>query len=446
MSTLRSKELPAKVRVRNGHYYYRCRLNGRQKEIPLGSDLAAARRLAKQEAGKMAASKSGLANPREQRWSESEQRSLIDHIHDWAAYLASKRSVPHHVNQSRDRVLRIIEAARVVRISGLTIGTVQPALADLRLKPGRKGRTRMSDSSMWAYTRAVKSFSPWLWRDGRVRDDALAHMAAPEVNDRMVRRALEAEEASALIAITPTRRRRACLSGPDRAVLYATALGTGFGLGEQMSLTAESFRLDEDPPVIVCLGPNTKNSKDAIQPVRPELADMLRDWLKDKPPGEPVFPINRDDAARSLRLDLADAGVDHSEEFDFHCLRHSFVSLLVKSGGSVKVCQALARHSDLKLTMNIYTHLTVHDVAKGLEGLSHILPTSEVLSGLTGTDGGATISSPGRPETVPGGLPAKMPLPNDWVPCRSSRFRSRRRWRAWNNLTCSSNRRGGSPR
>jgi integrase len=400
--------LPPNARKRGKFYYFRSRLNGKQREIRLGSDLAMARQLAKQQAGKVAAIKSGLADPREQRWAESERKPLADHVHDWAAYLASKGSVPHYVNQSRDRVLRTVNAANIGRISGLTIGTVQPALADLRNKPGRNGRTRMSDSSMWAYTRAVKSFTRWLWRDGRVRDDALAHMAAPEVNDRMVRRALEAEEAAALIAVTPTLRRRACLSGPDRAIVYATALGTGFRLGELMSLTPESFRLDEDPPVIICLGPNTKNGKDAIQPVRPELADMLRDWLKDKPPGEPVFPINRDDAARSLRLDLADAGIDHAEEFDFHCLRHSFVSMLVKSGASVKVCQTLARHSDPKLTMNIYTHLTVHDVAQGLEGLSHILPTSGVLTGLTGTDGTAMICSPGENGTVPGGLAGRM--------------------------------------
>jgi hypothetical protein len=70
--------------------------------------------------------------------------------------------------------------------------------------------------------------------------------------------------------------------------------------------------------------------------------------------------------------------------------------MLIKSGASVKVCQELARHADPKLTMNVYTHLSVHDMARGLEGLSHILPTTGVSLGRNGTDGGIAISSPGR--------------------------------------------------
>jgi hypothetical protein len=99
--------------------------------------------------------------------------------------------------------------------------------------------------------------------------------------------------------------------------------------------------------------------------------------------------------------DLEAAGVDSAAWFDFHCLRHTYITMLVKSGANVKVCQELARHSDPKLTMNLYTHLTVHDISRGLDGLAHILPTNGVSKGLTGTDGNIVISSPGEPGTVP---------------------------------------------
>jgi hypothetical protein len=152
---------------------------------------------------------------------------------------------------------------------------------------------------------------------------------------------------------------------------------------------------------------------------------LLKDWLADKPPGEPVFPINRNDAARSLYMDLEAAGVDSATEFDFHSLRHSFVTQLVKGGASVKVCQTLARHADPKLTLNTYTHLTVHDVARGLEGLSHTIPTIGVLTGLTGTNGesGRTleISSPGRPGTVPHGLSPLGESKTSHLTCRGAR-------------------------
>jgi len=344
--------------------------------------------------------KTGVADPREARWAEAERKPLADHVHDWHAYLTSKGSVPKHCDQSRDRVLRLIHSAKIVRISGLTIGSVQTALADVSHIKGRRANAELSESSLAHHARAVKALSRWLWRDGRVRDDALVHMRLPEVHDKFVRRALETEEAAALIATTPTLRRRGELTGADRAIVYAVATGTGYRLGELCSLTPESFRLDDDPPTIFCEGEFTKNGRDATQPIRPELVEMLRPWLAGKAPGKPVFPINRDNAAPA-RLDLEAAGVDSAASYDFHSLRHTYVTMLIKSGASVKVCQELARHADPKLTMNVYTHLAVHDLARGLEGLAYILPTTSVSSGLNGTDGTVVISSPGRPLVDP---------------------------------------------
>jgi integrase len=395
MASIREK-LPENIRKRGKNYYFRCRIDGKQKDLPLGPDLSVAKSLAKHHAARLLHIKAGFADPREAKWADSERRPLADHVQDWRDYLKGKGDDPRHYDQSRTRVLKLIDIAKIMRISGLTISAVQTALAEIRLNKGRCGRKQMGDNALHYYARTIKSFSRWLWRDGRVRDDPLVHMELPEVNDKMTRRALEAEEAAALLDVTPTLRRRAGLPGPDRAIVYATALGTGFRLAELMSLTPESFDVGADPPTITCLGKNTKNGRDAIQPIRPELAAMLRPWLVGKPPGEPVFLIDYCNAAPALRSDLKEAGVDSSECYDFHCLRHTYVTMLIKSGANVKVCQELARHSDPKLTMNLHTHLTVHDMSQGLEGLAHILPTKGVSKGLTGTDRGAVISSQTR--------------------------------------------------
>jgi hypothetical protein len=41
---------------------------------------------------------------------------------------------------------------------------------------------------------------------------------------------------------------------------------------------------------------------------------------------------------------------------DFHALRHSYLSALAAAGVGVKELQELARHSDPRLTLGIYTH------------------------------------------------------------------------------------------
>lgn len=45
-------------------------------------------------------------------------------------------------------------------------------------------------------------------------------------------------------------------------------------------------------------------------------------------------------------------------DFDFHphCLRHTYITNIVRSGCDIKTASKLARHSDVKTTLNIYTH------------------------------------------------------------------------------------------
>ena len=87
---------------------------------------------------------------------------------------------------------------------------------------------------------------------------------------------------------------------------------------------------------------------------------------------QPVFDMPVRTAAM-LRRDLAAAEISDQDGagrvFDFHALRGQYITALVKSGASVKIAQELARHSDPKLTMNVYTHLTIPDKQKALEAM-----------------------------------------------------------------------------
>src|SRR5690606_37258250 len=44
---------------------------------------------------------------------------------------------------------------------------------------------------------------------------------------------------------------------------------------------------------------------------------------------------------------------------DFHANRHTFITNLGRAGVSPKIAQTLARHSDIRLTMNVYTHTDI---------------------------------------------------------------------------------------
>ena len=122
--------------------------------------------------------------------------------------------------------------------------------------------------------------------------------------------------------------------------------------------------------------------------------------------------IDRGRESAGIRDDLQAAGIAEPGDYDFHCLRHTYVSMLVQSGASVKVCQTLARHADPAMTIGIDSHVGVYDLARGLDGLAHVLPRPCVSAGLTGTDPSKVISSPERPLVDPKRRSGKLIAPN----------------------------------
>lgn len=79
--------------------------------------------------------------------------------------------------------------------------------------------------------------------------------------------------------------------------------------------------------------------------------------------------------ADMMKADLKQAEIpyidQHGRYADFHSLRHTFVSNLGKAGVSPKITQSLARHSDINLTMNVYSHLELEEQA---EAIKHLPP------------------------------------------------------------------------
>jgi integrase len=286
----------------------------------------------------------GIIDPRTDAYTNHEARPVADHLADWHAYLIGKGSTQQHADLSRNRVARLIALARARRISDLAPSRIQAALKAVR-DDGASLR------SVHHYTRAVKGFSKWLWRDGRAREDTLPHLTSPnpDADRRHERRALAPEELARLIQAAETGPVVLKLSGPDRAALYLVALGTGFRANELRSLRPEAVRLGGEPPTITVAAAYSKRRRDDVQPIRPELADALRPWLASKAPGMPVFGNLTKHTNILIQTDLERAGIPYRDDSDrvadFHALRHSYVSALARSNAPVKIVQTLARHS-----------------------------------------------------------------------------------------------------
>jgi integrase len=285
------------------------------------------------------------------------------------------------------------------------------------------------------------------------------YLAAVSGNVRLERRTLSEEEFALFVAaahksegsLTWQTKRGAKTSsktirvpsGPDRVMLYTLAAFVGFCASEMASLTPESFDLDSEPPSVTVEAAYSKRRRKDTQPLRPDLADRVRAWLRNKPASERLWPGNWwKHAARMVRADLdaaraawiSKAGDDPGDRerreqscvlayrneagqvFDFHAFRHQFISNLAAAGVHPKVGQTLARHSTITLTMDRYTHIGQFDQTAALEKLPG-LPAVEPDEGETVLQ--ATGTCPVRTRFVQ--ITRSQECSGTSMPCRAPR-------------------------
>lgn len=331
--------------------------------------------------------KLGLTTPADEKARTEAGRKLTGCLVPWQGSMRSEGCTEKHILDYAGKVAWLIERAGVERVSDLDTEPIQSALLALRAK-GRSLRT------VQHYSRAARAFSAWLRRTGRTKTDALGDLAGPshpESDRRHRRRALTPGEVERLVSAAESGPPRAGLSGPDRAMLYRVAVGTGLRASELASLAPASFDLDSTVPAVTVEAGYSKRRRRDTQPIASGLAALLRPYLSGRPLSSPLWPLDVTHAAATIRSDLASAGIAYEDasgrRADFHALRVTYVSLLARAGTPLQVAQRLARHSTPLLTSNTYTDLGVCDPVGAVESLP--VAGARTRRALRGTQGDA---------------------------------------------------------
>jgi integrase/recombinase XerD len=378
-----------KLKSRSKKWWGRFRENGTERRVPLAADKGAAQAMLNELVRKVERRAAGLGDPFE----DHQKRPLQAHLDDFAAYLANKGSTPDYVNTTKQRVRSVIEACKFVLIDDLSSSRIQEYLAQLRGK-------NKSIASSNHYLRAIKMFSRWLVRDRRTADDRLAHLSKmnTETDRRRIRRPLTMQEFQMLLESAESGPSIQNISGPDRAVLYIVGAYTGFRRKEIASIYPHSFDFDSEPPILTIEAAYSKHRRTDVIPLRRDFAERIRVWITSKGGsghGGPLFDMAEKRTAEMIKKDLERVGIPYVNErghyADFHALRKTFITNLSRAGVPPKTTQMLARHSDINLTMNVYTALGMLDQAAAVEALpaipyDHRGDEAEVLQA-TGTEG-----------------------------------------------------------
>ena len=181
------------------------------------------------------------------------------------------------------------------------------------------------------------------------------------------------------------------LPGPDRAMVYRLALGTGFRAGELRSLTPASFDLDADPPTVTvvrptpsgdaktcslsgptwpnCYGPGWRDARreHRLSADCPRTARMLRrTWRR---PGGGGSTEARTDAERQQRerSDFLQYQNADGRLADFHATRHTYISGIVAGGAASRRPRSWPGIRTPTLTIGRYSHARLHDLTAALE-------------------------------------------------------------------------------
>ncbi len=292
---------------------------------------------------------------------------LSEHLDHWTEHLRAKGTTAKQTRLLRSRCEKVFDRCGWTWWSECNARQAEQCLTELR-------GAGMSLRTSGFYRQALRQFARWMLVNRRAVEnpfDALPSMN-PATDPRHERRALTDDEVTRLLRATRAAVKRFKMSGTERALLYETALQTGLRASELRTLTGAD--LDFNSLTVTVQACYSKHRRQDTLPLRRDLAAKLAEHVQGRSPQAPVFTMPYPSAVcRMLKKDLAEAGIVYKDDAgrvaDFHALRHTFVTNLVRSGAGVKTAQTLARHSTPVLTLGVYSHVGLTDTRAAVEKL-----------------------------------------------------------------------------
>ncbi len=328
-------------------------------------------------------------------------RLLCEHLQDWRQSLIAYGCSEAHLKAIIPRVEKIIRECAFSNISDISPVKVEAYLLRLRdqgytvtlkridketNKPKIK-TVKISKSTYNYFIRAIKQFCKWLVDIDLIDKSpvkALKKVTITDDDKKRPARTLTTEQVRKLIQTTSQADDYRRIPGKERALIYLLANETGLRAGEIRQLKISDF--DFEKLTLNVRGEVSKNRKSALLPLRKNTAAIVYDHVKQKFPSSEAFNMPAQPHLM-IKADLERAGIPYKTEAGtahFHAQRHNFATALDISAKSAKTAQSLMRHSDPRLTLNVYTHGVPERERAAVEALPDLLEPATKTA--TGTD------------------------------------------------------------
>ncbi len=289
--------------------------------------------------------------------------TLEELIKEYLKYLGNTcEKHQHHTTSRLDRIFKPNGWTKAQQINQLQVETTVRGLKKISKKTGKETEVKLALRTQNHYLACAKSFTKWLTNVRKVlMRDPLAAVRKPsfERDRKLIRRFLLPDEWQ-------------WLAKSENAVLYETAIQTGFRSKELAHIGPENLQADH----IYLPASATKNRQPAKQYITAQLRAKLEDSVPFAVPDEQrLAELLRSDLAKARTEYLKSLPGETDEEkqkaagdfllpknslehvLDFHALRHTCGAWLAIAGENVKVIQKVMRHSTITLTLDTYGHL-----------------------------------------------------------------------------------------
>jgi len=345
-------------------YRGRYRLEGDRKlnDVPLHtSDKRVAQQRLEQIVRDKQMEQAGMIAPEAVR--NAAQSPLEGHLVQYVADLRALNRDVQYVNELENRIRKLIHDCGWKLLRDITADSFQT----WRAKKNRSPKT------LNEYLGSISSFLSWMEKHERIAKNSLKHVQKVQTNGKQVRprRAFTDDEM----------RRLVCVAGP-RKVLYLTAALTGLRRSELAELERDDIHLEAAKPFINVRASTTKNHKQAVIALHPDVKDEIALLVRQLPEGEKRIFAHLMPNMDRFRADLKAADIEFINQkglrADFHSLRHTLATNLARAGTAPRVAMEIMRHSDMRLTAKTYTDAGLLPIADAVLNLpSHVKPIAD---------------------------------------------------------------------
>ncbi|MFC1766088.1 tyrosine-type recombinase/integrase [Planctomycetota bacterium] len=222
---------------------------------------------------------------------------------------------------------------------------------------------------------SLRAFCNWAIKRKYLAHNPLAELGTLDIEPQKEYRAYNLDEVRRIFDVAT----------PYERLLLMTAMVTGCRAGELGKLMVDD--LDPKTGILTLRPAVTKNKKEKCLVLPRSLVEALlfayhsgetarlyhrhNHRRKTPPPAGTLLFVSTHPSRELDRLRIK-AGIPKKTKDGiacFHSLRSTFVSLVAEQGASVKELQSLARHSDPRLTMNVYAKSRDEREAQVIEGV-----------------------------------------------------------------------------